>query len=1021
MANLRQGFDTPSLYTQASQQSVVPPQSQGFLGHLGNFGVNMIKGALHPAGYFLNTDVVLPARAIAAQLTGNKVALNNANQAQNQQLTPGRLAGNSAQLLATVAAPEMKSLSAGAKLAPKLAANAGLGSVFGVGGALANDVTDPNELMKQAVIGGATGAAIGGAGHLLGRVAGRGAASRATSEALPKVSPEAPQVVTHSGPTVLKPPSVAPTTETMPQGWQMTPQGDVMMPGGKLGTLGDLQVAKQEPHLMTTVPAAIKSGDTATLQRLIDNSQGNSGWIHQQMKQAGVQLPPPVSPGHQMFFDSAQAAGMKDFSTFYNQFKSTFDDLGLNESQAQQVFDKVPKSPTVAQMAVPGSRPNALAQTQLENAQGTAGRQAAEAAISDPGMAGKYTMTPEKRTQLIAAARAKAGQPVTPADYAKQVAAPSALPSDQQNSQPTGTGRGNLLQRVGRGLQKPATGATAPVSPFGATKEADINAFLRQEGLTKAGSNSQSIYEALPGKFKEYQSQVKAALAKDNSTVNAQGLVERVNQAIDSQNHFLGSTASADTVKMNVTRAIQAAEQKAGGHLGSADIYSLKQDIQDELSRAYDKAAKGGVLTGGEDALMAARNAINDFLPTEAKAIGQKQSMLYDAAKGLNAARNEKARIPALAGFVLPKKPSKGLSHVIQSAGTLFGSPIESAGNMAARAGNLAAPVLQHLNNPIVGSAAVNLGVHGATGEASQQSAAQRYATNPTSPEFLNVDPAQFGYPADNTTQSPAQSPAQSLGQSQATLGASTTNSGISPGVQLQMNPSTGQLEPIPQEQPQDQTGGITSRMIEDAMIQDLAQNGGANLSKLNTIYSIVAGREAEAKKAALAAKQPSISQSSANQMQLAQTAVQGLNDIQAAFNHTTGTGKGLISKIAGRTPLLGNNVAAVNESIRIALPAIAKSLGYGTDSASLKALLTQLPTTSDTQKSAQIKLSQFQQKIEQALQQQLAIQANYVQPNNTAYDQLSNNGVGDMFSSPMGAGAGAGMNAGMAAGMGAY
>lgn len=1034
MANLRQGFDSPSPLAQAPQQA--PVQNQGILNRVGNFGANMVKGLLHPAGYFLNTDIVLPARAIAAQLTGNKTALKNANKAQDKQLTPGRLAGNAAQALATVVAPEIKSLSAGAKFAPKVIANAGLGGIFGAGNALASDVEDPNQILKEAALGGITGGAIGGATHLLGRVVGRGAPKAAT-EAMPKVSPTAPQVTTHSGPTTLKPiaapvarPAPSPVSRpvnpmttstidsipgaghvvvpagggqpitnfrtlgaarqasdaldatTMPQGWRMSPQGDVMMPGGKLGTLGDLQVAKQEPHLMQSVPAAIKAGDTATLQQLIDHSQGNSGWIRQQMKAGGINLPPPVSQGHQMFFDSAQAAGMKDFDTFYGTFKSTFDDLGLNRSQAMQVFDKVPKNPTISQMAVPGARPNALAQTQLENAQGTAGRQAAEANIADPAMAGKYTMTPEKRAQLIAEARAKAGQPqVTPKDYAKSAVSPTGpLPSDQSGGgQPQ---RSNLLQRVGKGLQKPATGATAPASPFGAAKEAEINAFLKKEGIVRPGSNSQSMYEALPGKFEEYQSQVKAALAKDNSTVNAQGLSELVNKAVDGQNHFLGSSAASDTVKMNVTRAIQAAEKKAGGHLTSSDIYLLKQDIQDELTRAYDKVAKGGVLTGGEDALMAARNAVNDFLPAEAKAIGQKQSMLYDAATGLNKARNEKARIPALAGFVLPKKPSKGLSHGIQSAGTLAGAPIEAAGDALAKIGEYVHPPLEHaLSNRIVTGLATPLGISG--------------LGNEEAPDITyNPDPnSDIPFSSHDLSQFPG-------GEDQGVMGASS----LASGVPLQMNPETGQLEPIPQEQPEDQNGGITSRMIEDAMIQDLATTGGANLSKLNTIYSIISGREAQAKKEAQAAKQPSISQSSANQMQLAQNAIQGLNDIQAAFNSTTGTGRGLISKIAGRTPIVGNNVAAVNNAIRVALPSIAKSLGYGTDSAGLKALLAQLPSTSDTQKSAQIKLSSFQRKIEQALQQQLAIQAAYVQPDNTAYDQAIG-GVENMFGggAPMG------------------
>ena len=34
-----------------------------------------------------------------------------------------------------------------------------------------------------------------------------------------------------------------------------------------------------------------------------------------------------------------------------------------------------------------------------------------------------------------------------------------------------------------------------------------------------------------------------------------------------------------------------------------------------------------------------------------------------------------------------------------------------------------------------------------------------RYVQNPTSPEFLNVDPGLFGYPADNTVQNPGVNP----------------------------------------------------------------------------------------------------------------------------------------------------------------------------------------------------------------------------------------------------------------------
>lgn len=544
-----------------------------------------------------------------------------------------------------------------------------------------------------------------------------------------------------------------------------------------------------------------------------------------------------------------------------------------------------------------------------------------------------------------------------PADYAKTALAPNAPPDLSGGSQPTApiapvaAGRaGNLLQRVGSGLQKPAIGATSPASPFGATKEASIDSFLKKEGLIKAGSNSQSIYEALPAKFKEYQTQVKGLLSADKNTVDPAGLATKVEQAIGDNNHFLGSDAASDTVKQNVQTAIQKlAASKSGGILTTTDLYDLKTQIQSELTKAYDKIDKGTAPTGGEDALLAARDAINDFMPKDIKAIGQKQSMLFDAATGLNKSRLEKARLPGALTLGLPKKSSRGLSHAIQSAGTSLGVPLEAVGNAAAKVGDVvgdaAAPAARAVvNNPLVNAFATPAAVAGET----------------------------------NGQSAPAAPPAQDMSQAPAP-------NALTPGVPLQLNPQTGQLEEASQQQP-DQTDqaaqavsslGITSQQVEAAMLQDLAENGGADLAKLNTIYTIVNNQE---KAAAAAAKQPKIPQAAANATQDAQTAIQGLQDIQAAFEKTKGTGAGLISKIAGRTPVLGNNVAAVNNAIRVALPAIAKSLGYGTTAADLKALLAQLPSTSDTQKSAAVKLSAFQQKIEQTLQQNLAIQEAYQQ-----------------------------------------
>lgn len=520
----------------------------------------------------------------------------------------------------------------------------------------------------------------------------------------------------------------------------------------------------------------------------------------------------------------------------------------------------------------------------------------------------------------------------------------------------------NILQRVGQALEKPAAGGKAPASPFGAAKEADINSFLKKEGLLTPGSNSQTIYEKLPGKFQEYQGQINKVLASDNNTVNPDGLIQRINTAIGENNHFLGSDTASEQVQKNVAAAVQKAGSK--GNLTSQDLYSLKNQIQDELTRAYDKAAKGTPLTGGEDALLAARNAVNDFMPTAAKALGRKESMLYDASVGLNVARKESARIPGLAGLVLPKYKSTAAVHAAQSVGSAVGAPIEAVGNLIHGGGDV-------LRNAVGG---LPEGIQNALGG--------------------TIERAAVPAVAQGIVNQPPESP-----QPQSNQIVPNTNAPTLP-TQDTSYPNGGHVLGAETPQPTNDLG-ITSQKIEEVMLQDLAQTGGQNLSKLNTIYSIVNNQE----KAAAAAQQQGnkpLTAGAASQVQSAQEAMNGIQAIQAAFNGTRSTGEGLFSKVLSKKPLgIGipgsAGVQGVNSSIQVALPDIAKALGYGTSKAEMSALLNQLPSTSDTQHSAQIKLSRIANRIQDYMHQYLSTEANYVQPQNNMLDQLISNGIPSM------------------------
>lgn len=917
---LTQGFNTPTAQLLARSMPAPTAPKTSLPSKVVNFGRNLVaQGLLKPAiniGADVSNTLGNAETNIAHGLGLAKNVHTQTNQQQFgnafgdlvQEDNLKNFAGNVAQVAPMVVAPGLKGLQAGAPLLSRIAGNAAVGGIMGAGSGLAQDNTSVGNVAKQGVIGAGIGGALAGVGGILGRVAGHSAV---------------PQVVTHDGATTLHPPAAPAAPAAAPaldQASFIAKQPASVIPN------------KGQPLYVDYYENARNAGKKDAMEAIAKQHPDDARV--QIAAGTGSTMTPEVRAEMLKAVQSGQA-------------------ISLDEAKARAAGAAPP--PTAA----PADNGDIFGKTQEANRY-----MSSLVKKYQPQMNGtksiKEMLTTSEKNKMDALNNA-AGTSAQPADYAKTALSPSAPPdlssSTTQPQAPSAPGRGNLLQRVGRALQKPAMGATAPASPFGAAKIAEIEDGLKSMGLVPARSNAETIYNALPAQFTKLQGQVKGLLAADKNTVNPDGLAARVEQAIGDNNHFLGSDAASESVKQNVQSAIQKlAATKPNGVLTTSDLYNLKGQLQDELTRAYDKVEKGATLTGGEDALLAARDAINDFMPKDIKAIGHQQSLLFDASVGLNKARLEKARLPTALTLGLPKKSSAGLSHGIQSVGTGIGVPIEAIGTGAENVGKSVAPAISAVaSSPAVNAFATPAAVQGVMAQQNQ----------PASPDQQPVDNSQAAAP-------PAPND-------------------LTPGAPLQLNPQTGQLEEVQQAQPDTQATsdasgmGITSQMVEQAMIQDLAQNGGANLGKLNTIYSILAQQE---KAAATAAKQPKIPQAAANAEQDAQTAIQGLQDIQAAFNKTTGTGKGLVSKIAGRTPLLGNNVAAVNNAIRVALPSIAKSLGYGTTTADLKALLAQLPSTSDTQKSAAIKLSAFQTKIQETLQQNLAIQEAYQQQAPDTTDQ---------------------------------
>lgn len=208
--------------------------------------------------------------------------------------------------------------------------------------------------------------------------------------------------------------------------------------------------------------------------------------------------------------------------------------------------------------------------------------------------------------------------------------------------------------------------------------------------------------------------------------------------------------------------------------------------------------------------------------------------------------------------------------------------------------------------------------------------------------------------------------------------------SGKSP---LQFNSQTGKIEEQPQGNDTQNSLGVSSQDIFKAMQDDLATNGGKNLSKLNTLYSIVKSEEK-------AQQPPKLTQTGVNQLDSTQRALKGIDTISQAFNSTTGTGEGVLSKIIGSQPFGvgipgGGNVRNVNAALAASLPDISKALGGSGSQAEVKALALSLPSTQDTTKNAQAKLDKLRQQIQQYAGQYFNNQSNF-QGNGDQNDQLT-------------------------------
>jgi hypothetical protein len=178
MPTMKNGlFDLNSFEQQKQQQRQQPqPQQQGGVGgFLKRAGVGLISAPKH----FINTDIVNPVKETAAQVTGNRKALQNARTQSNKELGLGEkgtdftgglknFVGNTAEIGANFIAP------GGAGIISKVLQGAKAGAVAGAGSELAQGKS-VGDAVTGAVQGAAFGGATGGVLGVAGKAGNRGA------------------------------------------------------------------------------------------------------------------------------------------------------------------------------------------------------------------------------------------------------------------------------------------------------------------------------------------------------------------------------------------------------------------------------------------------------------------------------------------------------------------------------------------------------------------------------------------------------------------------------------------------------------------------------------------------------------------------------------------------------------------------------------------------------------------------------------------------------------------------------
>jgi len=260
----------------------------------------------------------------------------------------------------------------------------------------------------------------------------------------------------------------------------------------------------------------------------------------------------------------------------------------------------------------------------------------------------------------------------------------------------TGAITGKILDKLlgvkgtGKDLRKGVVNPkVSPKDPFGAEKEAKIVEGLNKMGIK--GSASQQR-EQIPGKMRELTNKIMGIFKSKNPSTKITTVTDKIDEALNNLINYDPSISGYESARDKLTNQIisQANKGKTGLTISAKGIYTAKQNLGKQLTRAFGKK---GPLTPQEEVGMAIWGVLDDLLPSGAKELSRQQSILYQASPGLYANVGK-------GGIKLPFLGNKIGGEMIQKGKDMTGRILEGVGggieSLGLTGGNLS-PLLQNI------------------------------------------------------------------------------------------------------------------------------------------------------------------------------------------------------------------------------------------------------------------------------------------------------------------------------------